>query len=141
MSIDLACEFAPAAALVELCRVERFRPGEFIEGHIVADTVVFGDIPGTLPKARTSGDLGQVDLVVPVIPSGLDTLSLLKNVFGVGIGLQMIAAGFMGGPYIANVCESVRNEWKFWAPLCVSTEVGNAAILHAETGARRFVDL
>jgi hypothetical protein len=40
-------------------------------------------------------------------------LSLLKNVFGVGIGLQMIAVEFMGGPYIADVCESVRNEWKF----------------------------
>jgi hypothetical protein len=32
-------------------------------------------------------------------------LSLLKNVFGVGIGLQMIAAEFMGGPYIADVCD------------------------------------
>jgi hypothetical protein len=61
-------------------------------------------------------------------------------VFGVGIGLQMVAAKFMGGPYIADVCESVRNEWKFWAPLC-EHKVGNAAILHTETGARRFVDL
>jgi hypothetical protein len=48
---------------------------------------------------------------------------LLKNVFGVAIGLQMIAAEFMGAPYIADVCESVRNEWKFWAPLCVSTRL------------------
>jgi hypothetical protein len=35
----------------------------------------------------------------------------------------MIAAEFMGGPYIADVCESVRNEWKFWAPLCVCTRL------------------
>jgi hypothetical protein len=32
-------------------------------------------------------------------------LSLLKNAFGVGIGLQMIAAEFMSGPYIADVCD------------------------------------
>jgi hypothetical protein len=58
-------------------------------------------------------------------------LSLLKNVFDVEIGLQMIAAEFMGGPYIADVCD--RGEMNGNSGhRCVSTEVGSAPILHTE---------
>jgi hypothetical protein len=42
----------------------------------------------------------------------------------------MIATEFMGGPYIADVCD--RGEMNGNSGhRCVSTEVGNAAILHA----------
>ena len=52
-------------------------------------------------------------------------LSLLKNVFGVGIGRQTIAAETYpwAGQYIGE-----RIGWKFWAPLRVSTMVGNPAL-------------
>jgi hypothetical protein len=53
--------------------VERLRPVEFIKGYIVAYAVVFRDVAGALPEAEASGDLRQMDLVVPFVPGGLDT--------------------------------------------------------------------
>ena len=41
-------------------------------------------------------------------------VSLLKNVFGLGIGLHMIAVEFMGRCVRRGRLRAVRNEWKFW---------------------------
>jgi hypothetical protein len=66
-------------------------------------------------------------------------LVLAKNVFGVEIGLQMIAAEFMGGPHIADVCD--RCEMKILGIVVCEHRGWKCSILQTETGARRFVDL
>jgi hypothetical protein len=65
----------------------------------------------------------------------LDLLSLRKNMFGLGIGLQMVAAEFMGRCVFAGRLRPMQNEWKLLAPLGASTAVGKCRDRHAETGA------